>query len=116
MMVGWFASSVLNPAGAVEIDGQRRRLDLVEGRPRHAVGYLAGLLLDGDGASTHGRPRTPDVLALDRHLESVELIDERQDPRILAVHVRERGAHGTEGLVHLDGLFRHELAVLPGHL
>src|SRR5215467_1058916 len=43
-------------AVAVEIDGQRRRLDLVEGSPHHAASHLAGLLLDGDGASTHGRP------------------------------------------------------------
>src|SRR5262249_38285633 len=55
-------------AVTVEIDGQRRRLDLVEGGPHHPVADLTSLLLDGNSAPTHRRPGTPKVLAFDRHL------------------------------------------------
>src|SRR5262249_35245360 len=100
----------------VEIDGHWRGLDLVEGGPHHPVGDLTSLLLDGDGATAHRRPGTPQVLSFDRHLEAVEIIDEGQHARILGIDVCKRGGHGTEGLMHLYPRFRNELAVLPGQL
>src|SRR5215813_9702986 len=55
-------SSQRRDAVTVEIDGQRRRLDLVEGGPHHPVADLTSLLLDGNSAPTHRRPGTPKVL------------------------------------------------------
>src|SRR4029453_1492983 len=101
----------------IEVDGEGGGLDFVERGPHDATGHLAGFLLERYVGTAHGRSRAPEVFPFHAHLEPVVLVDEGENPRrVLAVHVREHRPHGPEGLVYLDRLVLHELAVLPRHL
>src|SRR5688572_2294059 len=102
-------------AVTVEIHRERGGLDLVE----LALTALTRALDDQlhlDVAAAHNRGRAPDVLAVQRDLESVERVDVSEGAGVLAVDVGERRAHGPERGGHPHRLLRHDAALLDHDL